>query len=553
MANQPDPLRHFVYPFPLREGRSLVEPDDLDDYLRRWSQTNDGFFMLGNNGQWHGGIHFDENTGRGLAQEEGVRCIADGEVIAYRIDDDVKYPVVEFDKGRAPYSTGFVLVRHRLQLPSAPRTSVATPVPQPAAQTETAVNTVSQPEEPSLVFYSLYMHLRHWRAYKEDRYLVRPAFWEKPEHQRIVGDKAKDPRPAWSIANPGEEKKGLNVRKDGLGRGAAKIGWLPRGARITLGDGDDKWRKIASVNEGKIAFNSAETPLEEALLGWVFVKELNDPPPEPELCREVYVLPTPKAIRAKEIVGHLGEYLRLDDVKLRSVLRPLTHLEAFTGEDISAFIQRSRNRDKELPASHKTLSKVEAGARLIQPGSPDTALKAGESFKAWGDNTGNAPWVQVKYGAIEEVQLSARMKPYDSKTKTYKDGSLFIAKLANGKRKIWRPQGVVWIERGHLSQEAVTTAGQDIPAWSRYPLQLGGESQETRFTRAWEVKKRDFCLVDEKNRRWWRVAGRKKGGDMILGWVCEKGHEKVSLVSPWDWPGFEVMEPRKCALKEYFQ
>jgi hypothetical protein len=44
------------------------------------------------------------------------------------------------------------------------------------------------------------------------------------------------------------------------------------------------------------------------------------------------------------------------------------HLEIFTGEEISAFIQQSCQRDKELPASWKMLLKVEAGARLIQPG-----------------------------------------------------------------------------------------------------------------------------------------------------------------------------------------
>jgi hypothetical protein len=162
-------------------------------------------------------------------------------------------------------------------------------------------------------------------------------------------------------------------------------------------------------------------------------------------------------------------------------------------EAVSAFIQQSRKRDKELPASQKTLLKVEAGAQLIQPGASDTTLKAGESFKAWGNDAGHAPWVRVKRGITEEVQLGAHMQPYDQKTKTYKDGSLFLAKLADDKRRVWRPQGIVWIERGHLSQEGRhdrragrPTGLESVPvaAWRRigengvYP---GVGSQEAAF------------------------------------------------------------------------
>jgi hypothetical protein len=71
---------------------------------------------------WHGGIHITEaGAGQALDLDAGVRCIADGEVIAYRLNR--AYPVSEIAAAQgqapvlAPYSTSFALVRHRMAFP----------------------------------------------------------------------------------------------------------------------------------------------------------------------------------------------------------------------------------------------------------------------------------------------------------------------------------------------------------------------------------------------------------------------------------------------------
>ncbi|OOV89028.1 hypothetical protein MF4836_34625, partial [Pseudomonas sp. MF4836] len=114
-----------------------------------------GHFPLGNNGHFHGGIHFDRGTANVFSIEEGVQCVADGEIVAYRIDEHYPdaTPVVDIplevnteevanaDEGQEaqatavlrPYSTGFVLVRHRLQAP---------PLPAPASDDDLASATV---------------------------------------------------------------------------------------------------------------------------------------------------------------------------------------------------------------------------------------------------------------------------------------------------------------------------------------------------------------------------------------------------------------------------
>ena len=107
MDRQPA-LQHWAYPFPGNERH------DPFLYYRALAKARGGHYLIGNNGLWHGGVHFDAGTAT-LLDQSSVRCIADGEVIAYRIDD--QYPVSQYGDQQAPYSTGFVLVRHRLEMP----------------------------------------------------------------------------------------------------------------------------------------------------------------------------------------------------------------------------------------------------------------------------------------------------------------------------------------------------------------------------------------------------------------------------------------------------
>lgn len=178
------------------------------------SRVHDGFYPIGVNGLWHGGIHFDAGSGTVLDQFHGVRCINDGEVVAYQVNK--KYPEIEFNPGkkRAAYSTGFVLVRHRLELPEEKpkETKDAKQPAKPAAQTpakpgdkkpvRAAAATASKqepekkekPKPKVLVFYSLYMHLLDWQGYQEldPKQRPRPTYWGGEAKRFQVGDRARD-------------------------------------------------------------------------------------------------------------------------------------------------------------------------------------------------------------------------------------------------------------------------------------------------------------------------------------------------------------------------
>ncbi|MGO1893626.1 MAG: calcium-binding protein, partial [Luteimonas sp.] len=115
-SQNPNPLSRTVYPFPksgeVADNQAQTVEASAQEYFQALAEAEDGFFPIGYNGQWHGGIHFGKQTGTLLAQGAGLRCIADGQVIAYRIDED--YPTVKYKScPPATYSKGFVLVRHR--------------------------------------------------------------------------------------------------------------------------------------------------------------------------------------------------------------------------------------------------------------------------------------------------------------------------------------------------------------------------------------------------------------------------------------------------------
>lgn len=107
----------------------------------------DGFFPVGGNGFWHGGVHL--RTTRPLV------AVRTGELVAYRIN---KLPLtVQLGDERMEYSTGFVLLRHEIQTPLGHRST----------------------------FYSLTMHVLPWSAYREDPSLMPPEFISEQRPKRI--------------------------------------------------------------------------------------------------------------------------------------------------------------------------------------------------------------------------------------------------------------------------------------------------------------------------------------------------------------------------------
>ncbi|MBU9275227.1 glycoside hydrolase family 73 protein [Burkholderia gladioli] len=364
-APAPEPYKPLAWAFPFASVDKSGGSAPMT-YMKALAAAEDGFYPLGANGMWHGGVHFDQNTAKHLKQDAGIRVIADGEVVAYRLDS--KYPEQDYPDGR----------------------------------------------------HALYA-----------------------------------------------------------------------------------------------------TPSPHAPYGYVYAKEL-DAVVNPQPLDSVVVLKQPYPIKAGEVIGQLGHYLRYTEAKLLPAkpTRPLLHLEVFAGPELATFIQKSRARAKELPAT-KTFLEISPGARLVDElAEPDQKLQPGVKLVPL-DANAKGKWVKVQPKTAAPVHGGRHAKP------TYTDSGT-----------------PVWVE-GSLAN---TTTSEIVPGWKDFPLNLSnakGPGADFRDVfRRIDLDKAgtNSTVKDDKGRAWFLVTLGAKDGSARQGWVCEQDHPLVRMCGPWDWPGFELID-----------
>ncbi|WP_244120636.1 glycoside hydrolase family 108 protein [Burkholderia gladioli] len=561
-APAPEPCKPLAWAFPFASVDKSGGSAPMT-YMKALAAAEDGFYPLGANGMWHGGVHFDQNTAKHLKQDAGIRVIADGEVVAYRLDS--KYPEQDYPDGRhALYATGFVLVRHKLQLPPPPP-------PKPDASQQAAGQPASSQPRPgeTLTFFSLYMHLMDWNTYQSAAAQAKVAqvdaaklnmapmpYWEGERFYR-VGDKANDSQDVAKPKTPASPPrdligefiqsdfktvpepdapdddtaslpppvKGIRIREFPNGK---IIGMMPKGSELTVSDTDEVakakpgWAKIKTIKSGTpAAAVVGGTPSPHAPYGYVYAKEL-DAVVNPQPLDSVVVLKQPYPVKAGEVIGQLGHYLRYTEAKLLPAkpTRPLLHLEVFAGPELATFIQKSRTRAKELPAA-KTFLEISPGARLVDElAEPDQKLQPGVKLVPL-DANAKGKWVKVQPKTAAPVHGGRHAKP------TYTDSGT-----------------PVWVE-GSLAN---TTTSEIVPGWKDFPLNLSNAKSSGADFR--DVFRRidldkagtNSTVKDDKGRAWFLVTIGAKDGSARQGWVCEQDHPLVRMCGPWDWPGFEFID-----------
>ncbi len=142
------------YPFLPARGAD-VSDDEYENKILDMEMLNAGVYPSSREREWHGGIHVQAPS-----MIEPVRAIADGEIVAYRLNSALTKERAEDQDGRIDNS--FVLIKH---------------------ETETdSLQDASGAEQPvKVMFYSLYMHLMNAGEMKKrgiDRKAVHAAIAE---------------------------------------------------------------------------------------------------------------------------------------------------------------------------------------------------------------------------------------------------------------------------------------------------------------------------------------------------------------------------------------
>jgi len=510
----PTKIGKLAYPFQKKaeQGTPDAKPTNVDDarvYFQALSNASDGFYPIGANGQWHGGIHFDAQTGATLQQEDGVCCIGEGEVVAYQVES--QYSSVEYSTGKALYSRGFTLVRHRLELPPAPAAKPQDQKDQDKtapAPDSTPQKTDQKTEEPSLIFYSVYLHLLDWAGYQKlDAKKPRPGYWGDATY--LVGDKAVDQDRTKNAFIPEGSGPGINLRT----AENQYAGFAPRGVKLKLGDENPKKKGYFKITEvvsgttypddvtGTYVFKGSPKSKEGLTLAGA------EPTKD-----TVHVLSEPKPIKAGELIGYLGQYERYIDTNPMASARPrpLAQLDVFTADDIKGFIAKSHERAKQLDAKQKVLLKVDKGAKLALPTKADQQITAQDAVVAVGTPKAPSGWIQVRKGTLEIAERST-LGAFDPATNSYPGGKIpyrFVgaqdsdaitqaaynalskeAKTAYARRQVLVPTGTpVWIEASMMGSDG-TVSGREMQAWSRFPLKVGqGDGPTANFVRVAAIK-----------------------------------------------------------------
>ncbi|CNL04709.1 lysozyme [Yersinia mollaretii] len=294
----------IVWPIPSNKRGS--EFGNQEEILSHLDGESTGLYMIGRNGMWHGGIHITNATtpwcalsGKAASEvidfpvafkgDQAVRCMVDGEVVAYRICKD--YLTLGWETGPLNFSGSFVLVKHYIQ--------------------------PGEKEASGLHFYTLYMHLAPYSAYNTN----------STEENWTVQDALSAYDPEWVMtASTNNKSISESYRK----------GTMPKGAIV-------EWDKTDS-NLHTVAFNKREyglvtfvgfteealkkgkkTSLKPGLQYWMLVDKNNIvpgtdgiaqpswwrqllPPAKDVMKFDQVICPTPYPISASDPVGHMGYY-----------------------------------------------------------------------------------------------------------------------------------------------------------------------------------------------------------------------------------------------------
>ncbi|WP_042303930.1 glycoside hydrolase family 19 protein [Paraburkholderia kururiensis] len=326
----------FAFPF-RRKGRGKSEAstqftDEHEIYRLLAERETSGAYLVSRKGMWHGGIHITEaGAGQSLDLDEGLRCIADGVLIAFRANKT--YPLSEIAEAgsglpvKAPYSTGFALVRHTMEFPQGTK----------------------------LTFYSLYMHLMSRDDYANFPKCEKPSYWQR--QWKITPHAQDKPLPGRSgqIADPSQQ--GLRVRKS---RPHGEIiGILPQGASVSIGKPEKGWGQVMDLHGASLYPPDAGGYVEpsRAIGGWVYLGQENGGPVVEEVIpdsmfdrvivttNQMCTKGDPQGdgggipVKAGDLIGHLGRY---DSLNQCTSGTRTAHIEVFCDDGIQSFLEQGR-------------------------------------------------------------------------------------------------------------------------------------------------------------------------------------------------------------------
>ncbi|MDR6386762.1 glycosyl hydrolase 108 family protein [Paraburkholderia caribensis] len=611
-AAQPPQWQPLNWSFPFAPING--NPANPQTWLTALASGDGGFYPLGANGMFHGGIHFDAGTGGALMQGKGVQAIADGEVVAYRLD--ASYPELTYPTTpprHALYSTGFVLIRHKLVLPPAPETSsasstTASPVSSASATTTSATQAYQPPADEVLEFYSLYMHQLDWAGYRAAQSddgsssalsIHTLPFWQGDRHFR-VGGKAGDRQ-----AQPPQRNTPFRfdlasastyppAPGDGAQLGGIAAGPSPDSLGVLAPSADTKVRYALPLADapgaadapqgvqgvrildradgtviGLLPRGSELSVVGSAVARWAQIAKILKGSP---VAAVAGATPDPRAATGwvnLDVLDAVVEPKPLDTVVVLDKPYPVKagDVVGYLGE-----YQNSAHSQVLPPTPKRSLLHVEVftGAQIetFISKSQDRAKKLPESGKTLlvirqGAKLVKCPDPQSNTQLTGHTLALAKGDPGKgcwAKVQPTRSGPQSAARAHGRSPHVSKtPVGdPLWVER----QYAGKVAGAVVHSWPDFPLQIASAQgpavgyQQVLSRAQLEQSADNGKAADDQDKggaQWWSIAAGNADGSTILGWVCEKDHPDTQWQSPWAWPGFDTVDTTSIPLLDMYR
>jgi hypothetical protein len=479
------------------------------------------------------------------------------------------------DESVLRYTSGFVLVRHRMALPPPGATDGSTPAADSPTSTEA--------DDEGVAVFSLYSYNRPFARYPIDRdgfLKVSLPFWQGSREYR-VGTRANDtqvppavavPPSVWTPIGPIAHESaaeaedaveplpapatGLRVRAEGKASGRI-VGLLPRDCLLTVqGNATQGWAQIDTIGCGTpLPYTAGEPVPDDIASGWVLLDEL-DSTIRPAPFDDVVVLKEPYPVKAGECIGFLGENPGKESAKKHGGVQasdPRVAIEVFAGDDFLAYLAESRRRAALLPDSEKPILVIEKGARLCRfPRSPEHVAAPGHRVVPDPGAPSSGAFVRGQLYRVEArsphipLERGEQYGDYVSTTDDKRVTEAAYAKLPAAKKAKYSLRDVLTrVDIAPCWGDALPT--RYIAVWTSTPLVVADADAVVgapyTFSRAdldgLDVTRR---FVDQDGIPWWQVEVTGEDHKALHAWVCERNHPKTRWESPHAWPGFTIAD-----------
>ena len=289
---------NFAYPF---KNHTKIE-----DYNKLLAKTSEGNYLFTKYGFFHGGIHFNKaNLFATNAQKDGIKAIADGQIVAFRLNDEYQK-----DSRGELYSSNFFLLKHKIEYPKGN----------------------------ILTLFSLYMHTANKDSYFTDEIIVnnsrmRSGYKIQKDNvlkELTVGTKL--------ILNP-------NVKES---KNRKEVFYVDE-EDIDLSKNPTLYIRSVNTTTSKTSngqSNLNSTPKYHKNIGKVLSQADG---------KNVVIPKEPIKVNAGDIIALPGEY-NLSKPREAQTQNKMLHLELFTADDILAFKKEATNKykdDKNKPSPSK--------------------------------------------------------------------------------------------------------------------------------------------------------------------------------------------------------